>query len=161
MTVFVVADTHVPDRLAKLTRKFLQKIKQGDIVLHAGDLVTLDIYRQLEAKAKVHAVCGNMDDFEVRDHLPKSKTFQLWNFSIGLCHGTGPPYGLAEKVYENFARKPNVVIFGHSHMPYNKKIGSTLMFNPGSLSGNLMSASSSYGILHIESEGIWGEIVDL
>ena len=161
MTIFVISDTHIPERTDKLPEKFLKKLKEDDLIFHAGDLVTLDVLRQLESKAKVHAICGNMDDFEVRDHLPKSKTVQLGNFKIGMFHGSGPPFGLAQKVYNSFREKPEVIIFGHSHLPYNKKIGSSLMFNPGSLSGNLMSTSGSYGILHIEDKDIWGEIIDL
>ena len=161
MTVFIISDTHIPDRTSKLSEKFLKIVKENDLILHAGDLVTLDVLKQLEVRAKVHAIYGNMDHFEVREHLPISKIVQLGNFKIGMFHGSGPPLGLAGKIYNYFKDKPDVIIFGHSHMPYNKKIGSTLMFNPGSLSGNLTSSGGSYGLLHIEDKDIWGEIVDL
>jgi putative phosphoesterase len=161
MTIFAISDTHIPDRANKLLEKFLKIVKKDDTILHAGDLVTLDVFKQLEVRARVHAICGNMDDFEVRDFLPKSKIVQLGDLKIGMFHGSGPPEGLVEKIYNHFREKPEVIIFGHSHLPYNKKIGSSLMFNPGSLTGNLMSTSGSYGILHIEDKDIWGEIIEI
>jgi len=161
MTIFVISDSHIPDRLIGLPENFLGKIKEGDIILHAGDLVVLDVIKKLEGRAKVYAICGNMDDFEVRDHIPKSRVLQLGAFKIGMSHGSGPPTGLAERIYSSFREKPDVIVFGHSHIPYNQKICSTLMFNPGSLSGNVMAPSGSYGILHTEDKSIWAEIVDL
>jgi len=161
MTVFVISDTHIPDRASKLPEKFLRAVKKDDFILHAGDLVTLDVLEELKAKATVHAICGNMDSFEVRDLLPKSKIVQVGSLKIGMFHGSGPPEGLTERVYNRFREKPEVIIFGHSHRPYNKKIGSSLMFNPGSLTGNLMSASGSYGILHTEEKETWGEIIEI
>lgn len=87
-----------------------------------------------------------------------------------MFHGSGSPFGLGNRVYREFSaegesaygreEKPDVLIFGHSHLPYNKKKETTLLFNPGSLSGNLMS-SSTYGVLSIEGSGIWGEIFEL
>lgn len=161
MTVFVISDTHIPDRMNGLPKEFLNRVRKDDIILHAGDLVALNVVRKLEATAKTYAICGNMDDSEVRDHLPKSRIIQLGDFKIGMSHGSGPPIGLAEKIYNNFREKPDAIVFGHSHTPYNRKIDSTLMFNPGSLSGNMMSISGSYGILHIEDENIWGEIIEI
>ncbi|MCJ7576896.1 MAG: metallophosphoesterase family protein [candidate division Zixibacteria bacterium] len=57
--------------------------------------------------------------------------------------------------------RPDVIIFGHSHLPYYKKKENTLLFKPGSLSGNLMSSSASYGVLNIEGNDVWGEIFEL
>ena len=161
MTIFVISDTHIPDRTDKLPKEFLNQVKEDDIIFHAGDLVRSDVLKQLQAKAKLYVVCGNMDYPDIKNSLPQSRIVKLGNFEIGMFHGLGPPFGLAEKIYKEFKEKPDVIIFGHSHVPHNKKIGSTLMFNPGSLSGNLMSSSGSYGILHIEDKDIWGEIVDL
>lgn len=161
MAVFVISDTHIPDRASKLPEKFLRAVKKDDLILHVGDLVTLDVLKKLEAKATVHAICGNMDDFEVRDFLPKSKIVQVGALKVGMFHGSGPAEGLAERAYSRFREKPEIILFGHSHLPYNKKIGSTLMFNPGSLVGNLMSAFGSYGILHTEKKEIWGEIIEI
>jgi predicted phosphodiesterase len=57
--------------------------------------------------------------------------------------------------------RPDVIIFGHSHLPDLKKKENTLLFNPGSLSGNLTLLSANYGVLNIEGNDIGGEIFKL
>jgi putative phosphoesterase len=57
--------------------------------------------------------------------------------------------------------RPDVIIFGHSHLPDLKKKENTLLFNPGSLSGNLMSPFATYGVLSIDGNDAWGEIFEL
>ncbi|MFV8830451.1 metallophosphoesterase family protein [Alkalihalobacterium sp. APHAB7] len=41
------------------------------------------------------------------------------------------------------------IIFGHSHIPIIKKVGSVLLFNPGSATDKRKQTHFSYGILHI------------
>lgn len=160
--IFVLADTHVPERMDSLPRRLLDRIKSNDLILHAGDFVEWDVYRQLADTATLHAVCGNMDQAELREFLPQRLVLELKGKKIGMCHGSGPPAGLEKRVLREFGEKCDVLIFGHSHVPYNRKIGDTLVFNPGSLSWNMASPfDSTYGILTIEGDDVWAEIVEL
>jgi len=161
MTIFVISDTHLPVRARDYPETFLKLLSDQDIVLHAGDHVTLESLRRLESFAKVYAVSGNMDDYELRKVLPSKEIVELKGRKIGIFHGYGPPWGLSGRVRHEFPEeKPEVIIFGHSHTPHSKAHGSTLLFNPGSLSGNLFGGKS-YGILHLESEQIKGEVVKI
>jgi putative phosphoesterase len=159
--LYVVSDTHVPERASKLPRKFLDKIKPHDIIFHAGDFVSWDTFKELESLATLHAVRGNMDHSKVKNSLEKKRLVSLQGKRIGICHGSGSPFGLAEKVYREFEEKPDVIIFGHSHIPYNKKKEKTLLFNPGSLSGNTTGPFATYGVLTIEGNDVRGEIFEL
>ena len=159
--IYVISDTHVPERMAKLPRKFLDKIKPHDVIFHAGDFVNWEAFKELESRATLYAVRGNMDHSKIRDCLNKKKLVSLQGKRIGIYHGSGSPFGLEEKVYVEFEEKPDVIIFGHSHIPYNKKKENTLLFNPGSLSGNMTGPFATYGILTIEGNDVWGEIFDL
>lgn len=159
MRIFVISDTHVPERAKGLPEKFLSLLKPDDFIFHAGDFTTLDTLKKLEKKAKTIAVHGNMDDQEIKKSLPEKRVEVIAGKKIGLIHGFGGPLGIPKRVYQEFNEKPDVILFGHSHNPYHKKIDGTLLFNPGSLAGNLFSWKKSYGILKIEQDKIWGEII--
>ena len=157
--IFVLADTHVPERMAALPGKFLSQIKPGDVMFHAGDFVRWEVLRELEALATVYGVRGNMDESRIRKFLPDSKVVELQGKKIGLCHGSGSPHKLGERVHREFEGRCDVLIFGHSHAPLNKKIGDMLLFNPGSLSGNLVPPfAATYGVLTIEGDDVWSGI---
>ena len=159
--LYVISDTHVPERTSKLPQKFLDKIKPEDVIFHAGDFVSWDAFKELESLATLYAVRGNMDHSKVKSLLGKKKLVSLQGRRIGIYHGSGSPTGLGEKVYKEFGEKPDVIIFGHSHIPYNKKKENTLLFNPGSLSGNTTGPFATYGVLTIEGNDVWGEIFEL
>ena len=161
MQVLVVSDTHIPERAKRIPDQFWKKVAKDTIILHAGDFTDLAVLRELEKKAKVvYAVWGNMDGDKVRAVLPEKQMVDIEDFRIGIYHGSGPPQGLEEKVYRMFPEGLAAIVFGHSHSPYNKKIKNTLMFNPGSVTWN-NSGPPTYGILHLEKEGVWGEIVEI
>jgi putative phosphoesterase len=160
--IFVLSDTHVPERMKELPRNLVERIGPADLILHAGDFVVWEVFRQLSSLAAVHAVRGNMDEAKLRRFLPETKVLEIAGKKIGLCHGWGSRWGLPEKVRRQFGRTCDVLVFGHSHIPYNRKIGQTLMLNPGSLSGNATRYSgASYAVLTIEGDEAWAEIVEI
>ncbi len=158
----MLSDTHVPDRMPRLSQKFLNQIKPGDLVFHAGDFVRWAVFEELQRLATVHAVWGNMDEPKIRRLLPQKKIVEVQGKRIGLCHGSGPAHGVWDRVYRGFGQECDVLIFGHSHAPFNTKMGDTLLFNPGSLSWNLVSPfNATYGVLTIEGNDVWGEVFEL
>jgi predicted phosphodiesterase len=67
--IFLLSDSHVPERMPELPPKLLDKIKSDDIIFsaiggsvfrHAGDFVRWEVYQLLQNLATLHAVCGNM-----------------------------------------------------------------------------------------------------
>ncbi len=159
--LWVISDTHIPERARKLPEQFIKQVQPPDIILHAGDFTSQEVLEQLKHLGKVYAVWGNMDEGYIKKLLPESEILEIEGKKIGIYHGYGAPEGLEKKVYDKFDHKPDVIVFGHSHTPYNQKINDCLMFNPGSLSGNKGTGNPSYGILHIEQGEIWGEIVEI
>ena len=69
---------------------------------------------------------------------------------VGLVHGSGGPWDLAERVRTLFG-EVDIIVFGHSHLSFNDYVRGTLMFNPG-------RARDSYGILTVKKE-IAAEII--
>jgi putative phosphoesterase len=54
--------------------------------------------------------------------------------------------------------KPDIIIFGHSHVPKNEYIDGTLFFNPGSVTDTVYAPYRSYGIIEIDKGEIKAEI---
>ncbi len=54
-----------------------------------------------------------------------------------------------------------VVVFGHSHIPWNEEHDGQLLFNPGSATDRRRQARCSIGLLHVDDEkkNVRGEII--
>ena len=159
MRIGVVSDTHsreIPHQLADVFSKV-------DLIVHAGDICSVEDLEFFSRIKEVVAVCGNMDDENLCCKLPKRRIFQVGKISIGLCHGRGPAKRVVDYVKEEFKEdKVDVVIFGHSHRAFNEKIGDVLYFNPGSLTDKISAPCCSYGILEIgENNNITGKIIKI
>ncbi|MFA6217047.1 MAG: metallophosphoesterase [Candidatus Omnitrophota bacterium] len=150
----VLADTHIPDRAGSVPKEVLAGLKDVDMIIHAGDLVSLSVLDQLRTVCKnVKAVSGNMDQDEVKRKLPEKEVISVNDFKIGVTHGYGHPNKLLDvlaKIFKNDA--VDMVIFGHSHEGFNEKKGNVLYFNPGSATDKIFSAYNSYGIIEIDDK---------
>jgi len=162
MVIGVISDTHIPVRATALPAEVIRDLKKVDMIVHAGDLVeknVLVVLRQI--CPKVVAVCGNMDSEELKSILKTRELIKIENFKIGVIHGYGPPSELINLVASEFEReRPDVIIFGHSHSPYNQRHSGVLLFNPGSLTDKVFSSFNSYGLLEIKDK-ITAKIVKL
>ncbi|HTX60907.1 MAG TPA: YfcE family phosphodiesterase, partial [Methanobacterium sp.] len=63
MLIGVISDTHIPERADKIPEIVFELFKDVDMILHAGDLVSLDVKKQLEEIAPTYCVQGNMDKY--------------------------------------------------------------------------------------------------
>ena len=154
MKIGVIADTHIPDRAKDIPQQILEAFKRVDMVIHAGDLVDMEVLDKLKAVCKnVRAVWGNMDPYEVKKELPEKEIIEIANHRIGIIHGYGLPSKLIDLVTEIF-KKDNVdlIIFGHSHSAINEKRGNIIYFNPGSATDKVFSLHNSYGIIEVNDK---------
>jgi uncharacterized protein len=162
--IVVLSDTHIPLQAAKIPPQVLAQIKDADLVIHAGDHQTIEVVDELERYGNYVGVCGNKDSDDVADKLPQKAIININNhgteFKIGVTHGSGTPEGLAERIPYFFEDKLDCIVFGHSHKPFNEKIGDTLLFNPGSPTDTVFTTINTFGILKISSE-IKGEIIKI
>ena len=156
MKIGVVSDTHSKS----LPKQMMDDFKKVDFIIHAGDFCGWEDYEALAKIKEVKAVYGNMDTLEIRQRFPRKQIINYQNYQIGLFHGEGPPPTLLEKVKEEFRDdRVDVIIFGHSHQPFNEKIGKILFFNPGSPNDEIFAPYCSYGILEIFERGIEGKLI--
>jgi putative phosphoesterase len=135
MRLAIISDTHLPKGPRRLPAACVERLRAADAILHAGDLLTLSVLRELEALGPpVHAVCGNVDDAEVRRALPATRTVALPGApSVAMVHDAGPAQGRLRRLRRRFP-EAGAVVFGHSHIPLHEvdPDDGFQIFNPGS-----------------------------
>lgn len=77
MRIGVISDTHVPVRARALPGAVFDIFAGVDLILHAGDLITLDVLAELQTIAPVLAVHGNVDRPEVIERLTASLRLEV------------------------------------------------------------------------------------
>lgn len=174
--IALISDTHVPTQIRELPLRLTERLPGIDLILHAGDLVRLDVLASLQGIAKTIAVHGNMDDSAVRRRLPRKRLLTLAGRSVGLIHGNQPPalerqYLRPEYDYESppvstfyetlLAEFPEaeIILFGHVHVPVVKRWAGRLLVNPGSIAP--YRGRSSFAILKLEGAEVEVEMIDV
>ena len=159
MKIGVISDTHIPTFTNKLPQKVLDRFRNCDLIIHAGDAVEMSVIQDLEKIAETRAVWGNMDSLEMKEKLPEKLIFDVAGKKIGVTHGRGASFKVLQNVSECFDPKPDIIIFGHSHASVNEVIDGTLFFNPGSATDEIFSKNCTFGIIEIDGDDIRGEII--
>ena len=157
--IAVLSDTHLHEPDDTL-RDILDRIKDVDMVIHLGDIVSKSVLDYISERFKTFAVCGNMDPPDLRGELKEKLVLEIENVKIGLIHGYGAPWGIEDRIMGVF-RNENVdaIFFGHTHNPTKKKIKNILFFNPGSPTDKLYARENTYGIVTIDGDKINAEII--
>ena len=158
MKIGVVSDTHCH----AIPKSLLINLKDVDLIIHAGDFCSSAEVKIFEKVNTLVAVHGNMDEEDVCKRFPVKQVLTYEGVRIGVCHGEGSRDEVPDRVKEIFKKDtPDVVIFGHSHLPYNERHGKTLYFNPGSPNDLVISPYQSYGILEVHDGRAKGSIIKI
>ncbi len=130
------------------------------MIIHAGDLSILRVIDELETIAPLVAVQGNIEEQEVRLKLPIKREMVVGQCRIGIVHILGDSHNRVSVARQEFP-EARVVVFGHSHIPWNEDVGGQLLFNPGSATDRRRQPRCSIGMLYVddEAERVWGEII--
>ena len=131
--LLLLADTHVPTRARDLPPEVWRAVDEADLVLHAGDWVDVALLEGLQSRAsRLVAVAGNNDHGVLRERLPEFADVVVEGVRFGIVHETGPASGRearCEVAYPDL----DVLVFGHSHIPWDTTSPSGLrLLNPGS-----------------------------
>ncbi|GAA1909443.1 metallophosphoesterase family protein [Streptantibioticus ferralitis] len=133
MRLLLTSDTHLPKRARRLPEELLAQMTLADVVIHAGDWVDAATLTLFASRAKrLIGVYGNNDGAELRARLPEVARAELDGVRFGVVHDTGPARGRERRCAERFADL-DVLVFGHSHIPYDTTApGGLRLLNPGS-----------------------------
>jgi uncharacterized protein len=119
------------------------------MILHAGDVCTVDVLEELSQYAPVHAVLGNNDLPEVSEWgAPPTLELVVDGLRVGMIHDSGQAAGRLERMRRRF-RSADLVIFGHSHIPMDAAANGLRIFNPGSPTDRRRQPFGTVGVLEI------------
>jgi putative phosphoesterase len=159
MQILVISDTHLTDP-NDFPATLVEVAHSSDLIIHAGDFVSTDIFEFLTGLGPVEAVRGNCDEPALRGRLPLKKVVDVDGVKIGIIHGSGAPFGMARRVAAEF-QDVNAVVYGHAHKPAKDIIGGVLVINPGSPTSNRFQNRDTYAMLTTNGDTITGEILDV
>lgn len=146
----VISDTHIPP-YGPLPTSLWQHFADVEMILHAGDCSTLKVLSDLETIAPVEAVQGNVEQESVIGTMPIKREIRVGGYRIGIVHILGTARDRVERARQEFP-DARVVIFGHSHEPYNQEHQGQLLFNPGSALDRRNQPACSIGKLYIDEQ---------
>jgi putative phosphoesterase len=158
MRLAILSDTHLPRGRRTIPAGCLQRCREADAILHAGDLIdvsVLDLLRSLGPP--VHAVHGNVDTAAVRAILPDRLEIDVGGVRLGMLHIPGPASGRLAHLHAAFPDAA-AVIFGHTHMPEHAESGGFQIFNPGSPTERRRAPAHTMGIASVEDGRISFEL---
>jgi uncharacterized protein len=133
MLIAAISDTHLPRGRRRIPEACLEHMAAADLILHAGDISTAEVLREIEAIGPpVKAVHGNIDSPELRATLPEALEVRTPDGArIAMLHDAGPSTRRLERMRARFP-EAHAVVFGHSHIPLHEERDGFQIFNPGS-----------------------------
>jgi len=151
-TILVLSDTHLREgeMLPEVVRKVAGSV---DLIIHAGDFTSDSCYDELHRFAPLIGVKGNMDSGMATARLPDSDLVQFEGFSIAISHGNRIHGDVAEFARTRFKR-PDLIVFGHSHVPCHRVYDDLQILNPGSVTRPRATPAGTYAMVEITSEGL-------
>ena len=127
------------------------------MILHAGDIGDLSVLSELRALAPVLAVRGNID--EQAPTLPDSMSIDFVAgersiLSVLLTHiAVYGPKLHTEVARQARAKAADLVICGHSHVPFIGRDKGLVVFNPGSIGPRRFQLPIVFGVLRLGPSG--------
>jgi len=156
MLVAVISDTHMPRGARRLPDAFVERIRAADLLLHAGDFMTVEVLRDLERIGPpLVGVHGNVDTAELRRLLPAERIVRAEDARIAMVHDAGPSAGRLERLRRRFGDSADAVVFGHSHLPLHARAADGFqIFNPGSPTERRRAPAHTMGLAQVEGSSI-------
>jgi putative phosphoesterase len=158
----IISDTHLPRGRRRLPDACVERLRAADLILHAGDVSTLEVLAELEALGPpVAAVHGNVDAEAVRRVLPARRIVEVAGARIGMIHDAGPARGRLARMRAAFP-DADAVVFGHSHIPlHEREADGFQIFNPGSPTDRRRQPHHTMGMARVHAGGVDLELVRL
>lgn len=152
--VVLIGDFHIPYEADQIPKEFLEEVKEADLVLCTGDLVSEGIFQRLKDVAdRLRIVKGEEDHLK----LPEQDLINVEDMKVGLIHGhqfedgggIGQERGEGRREEESEEEKnhleklvefadlleADMLVTGHTHKPFRTEKEGIALFNPGSATG--------------------------
>src|SRR3954453_15959812 len=118
MLIAAISDTHLPRGRGRIPDACLDRLARADLILHAGDISTNEVLREIEAIGPpVKAGQGNVDAPDLAAPLPEALEVRTPDGGrIAMLHDAGPATRRLERMRARFP-DAHALVFGHSHIP--------------------------------------------
>jgi len=146
----VISDTH-----GIVRPEAKNALKDSDLILHAGDVGTPDVLKQLRAIAPTIAVRGNVDRDAWAQSLPLTEIVEVGEVRIYVLHD------LSDFDLDPRAAELAAVVSGHSHRPTAEVRGGVLFLNPGSAGPRRFSLPLTIAKLRVIGKSLSHEFIEL
>ncbi|HXT12959.1 MAG TPA: metallophosphoesterase family protein [Candidatus Angelobacter sp.] len=153
MKIGVISDTH-----DFFDPQIPELFKGVEHIIHAGDVGTASILSELEKIAPVTAVSGNTD---LMLPLKPIEVFELGRHKFYLQHIVQPDTPAVLHSERVQREKPDVIVFGHTHKPFNQRIGGIWYFNPGYAGRQRFNLERTLALFHFDRDQIKPEYLKL
>ena len=132
MHVAVISDTHAPRFWKRCPPAVAEQLRTADLILHAGDVCAPSVLDELAGFAPVRVVLGNNDGPDVAAWgATETQEFDLDGLSVAMIHDSGARNGRLSRLRRRFP-SADLVVFGHSHIPWDESGSGLRILNPGS-----------------------------
>src|SRR3954464_15502386 len=132
MRIAVLSDTHSPRYWKRCPPAVAAALEGVDLILHAGDVCLRETLEELEEFAPVHAVRGNNDGPDIAAWgAPEVLETELAGLRVAMVHDSGARTGRGARLKRLFP-DAGLVVFGHSHIPWDEVHAGQRALNPGS-----------------------------
>jgi uncharacterized protein len=157
MRVVAVSDTHAPRFWKRCPPAVARHLEGADLVLHAGDVCRAEVLDELAAFAPVRVVLGNNDGPDVAAWgAPETLDLVLDGLRVSMVHDSGPTSGRLARLRRRFPGA-DLVVFGHSHIPWDQSGDGLRVVNPGSPTDRRRQPSGTLATLDIDD----GRLLDV
>ena len=159
--IAVIADTHMPKGKRRLPEECVEKIREAEALIHAGDFSAASVLEEMRGLCPVVlAVHGNVDDADLRRELPEVLKVEIGGRTVALLHDAGPAKGRLARMRARFPGA-DALVFGHSHLPLHEEADGFQIFNPGSPTERRRAPHHTMGLAHVDGKSIEFELVVL
>jgi uncharacterized protein len=160
MLIGLISDTHIPERASEIPENVFQIFKDVEMILHAGDLISIEVKDILNDIAPTTCVQGNMDRY-YGTRLPERELIEVGGLKIGLNHGEVYPRGDTQQLrYIGLEMGVDVLITGHTHSAFVNELEDLLLLNPGSPTVPRLS-DPSVMLLDVDEGGVEAQIIKI
>lgn len=137
----VISDTH-----GKLREEVTEILRECDVILHAGDINTLQVLESLREIAPLYAVRGNADK-EWAEELPGTLSAEICGLRVFMVHN--------KKELPTDLTGYDLVVYGHSHKYEERREGKQVYLNPGSCGPRRFSQPVTMAVVEVKEEDIY------
>ncbi len=130
MRILVISDSHGKNDDVK---QVIEQVGDIDMFIHLGDIERGPDYIRELANCETHMIAGN-NDYDI--NLPATDSFMIGDKKVFITHGHRFYVGSGMDRLRQYGidNGYDIVMFGHTHMPYLEQGEELTILNPGSIS---------------------------